>query len=787
MATRNNSINSAVRQNGAHRSQIARYHVPHANLIDLRKVRYDNTNAEKTATVSRTSRLRAFFLTLRRSITSWIVRIIRHRPEKHRSQETVIVTPNRRQVQLRVAPTPIRKPEQMIPETEEIPQERIDWLHSRLPLGWRKRLMVFAGICAALSIPFITIGIFERASDAKGKVLGSTSDAYDYLQSAGGFASSSSFNLAGQEFNKASASFSTAREELERTGGLLLDITSLVPNKAQSAHQLLIAGQQLSQAGATLSTVISWLNAPDDSTNVDGGSSLVRFIKLVQNELPGVIANVDAAVEAMDAVRLQDIPGEYQDQVAAIQKTIPTLQAGFHDMVSVADVMLTILGDDASRRFLLAFQNNRELRPTGGFIGSIALVDIYKGTIENLEVPGGGVYDVAGQLKEKIIAPRPLWLVNAHWNLQDANWFFDFPTSAQKIGWFFERTAGASVDGVITLTPAILESLLSAVGPIDMQEAYGVTVDESNVVYQAQYWAEIAYDRVENQPKRFISDLMPKLLDRLFNASQDEMLSIVGTLQHAILSRDLLIHLFDDKLQEDVVQVGADGGIRTNERDYIALVSTNIGGGKTDHVIDQFIKHEAKIHADGSVTDTVTVTRAHRGNGLDQWEKVANVSYLRLYVPQGSTLLNSSGFDEVLPFRYLLPDTDAVSDEDLAAEELSSIIDEKTGTRITEETGKTVFGNWVSLDPGEVQRITFEYQLPFKLDIGGMFDPTDYYSLYVQKQPGANPAALTSLVTVDTDLEFVWKPDHAETKNERTISLSADLGTDAFYGCMLKK
>ena len=38
-------------------------------------------------------------------------------------------------------------------------------------------------------------------------------------------------------------------------------------------------------------------------------------------------------------------------------------------------------------------------------------------------------------------------------------------------------------------------------------------------------------------------------------------------------------------------------------------------------------------------------------------------------------------------------------------------IDNKTGTRITAEFGKTVFGNWVTTNPGGESEIYFIYKL----------------------------------------------------------------------------
>ena len=62
------------------------------------------------------------------------------------------------------------------------------------------------------------------------------------------------------------------------------------------------------------------------------------------------------------------------------------------------------------KRYLLIFQNNTEMRASGGFMGSFAVMDFSNGQVSNLNVPGGGTYDTEAGLKSKIVAPKPLQL-----------------------------------------------------------------------------------------------------------------------------------------------------------------------------------------------------------------------------------------------------------------------------------------------------------------------------------------------------------------------------------------
>ena len=758
------------RKDSLKETQARKLKVPAANIIDLKKIQKEKNQVEKA----------------KKDKSVW--------EKMDKIQWPTIKIPSlifkrRRKIKEKVIVSQARdfsRKKRRKPTAAPMPEEKIDYSQFQLTTGWYKRLLGFTVVCLLIILPVYLVSFYQKASEAKGQVLGISSEAYQFLQEAGNLASASEFDLASQNFSQASENFLLAKQQLEEAGGFILTVTKLMPGKAKSAQYLLEAGNSLSQVGIVLTDLISGLMDLDINPFEGQESSLTEFLVFMRDNLLPVQEKLDTAVKSLEQVRVEDLPKEYQPGITRVKEMLPVLRDNFQDFFLATDALLKVFGHESPKRYLFIFQNNRELRPTGGFLGSIALVDMYKGKVENLEVPGGGIYDVAGQLKEKIIAPKPLWLVSPHWNIQDANWFVDFPTSAKKLIWFFERTGGATVDGIIALTPKIIEDLFEVIGPIDMQDQYGVVVDHNNFVRQAQYWAEVEYDREENKPKKFIGDLLPILLNRVFQVEPDKLLKVVGVFNNALTDRDLLFYFSDSSLEQKIKDLAWDGSVKSTDKDYLLVVDTNIAGGKTNHVIEQMIEHQAEIQSDGSIIDTVTVRRAHRGNALDLWEGVANVSYLRFYVPAGSKLISVSGFTDIPSFRYQLPDEGAVPDEDLLAIENGSIIDERSNTRITKEFGKAVFGNWISVDPGEVKQVQIQYKLPFKLEVGGLLSKTDTYSLLVQKQPGLVNSYFVSNVVIPAGYEVLWSyPDLRLVDNR--LQYITDLNSDKYFGILLKK
>ena len=350
--------------------------------------------------------------------------------------------------------------------------------------------------------------------------------------------------------------------------------------------------------------------------------------------------------------------------------------------------------------------------------------------------------------------------------------------------WFFERTAKTSADGVIALNESVIRSLLDVTGPIELPQ-YQLTVASENFVRLTQFQAEVAYDREKNQPKKIISDLMPVLLDRAFQTGAVDKLRIFNVLANSLNSHDMLVYFNDGPAQSLVSQQNWDGAMKSGDKDYLSVIATNIGGGKTEHVINQLIRHDVSVKTDGKVTAKVTITRSHAGNPLDRWEGTANVSYLRVYVPIGSRLISADGFDQIPSSRFQSPESDAVIDSDLASLEQNPVIDELSATRQSEEFGKTVFGNWLSVNPGATKVATIEYSLPFRYDLKGFFRPALNYSAYIQKQPGLQNTVYFGSFSLPDNFSFDWTSPNTVTSPRQAL-YSADLKNDLFWGLLAK-
>jgi hypothetical protein len=375
--------------------------------------------------------------------------------------------------------------------------------------------------------------------------------------------------------------------------------------------------------------------------------------------------------------------------------------------------------------------------------------------------------------------------------MHDSNWFPDFPKSAQKAMMFYEKTGGPTTDGVITFTPTLMQKLLEITGPIEMPE-YGVTLDADNFIELTQYKVEVDYDKKENKPKKILADLAPIVLEKLF--SNKDLKSISKTADVFLSSleeKHMLLYSQNRELESIISEQGWSGEVLNSSKDYLSVINTNINGFKTDAVIEEKIEHIASLQSDGSVIDTVTITRKHTGGKSDyEWLNKVNANYMRVYVPLGSKLLEASGQTRESNLPPL--DYNALGfkrDSDVQNEENGIKIDQDSGTRIYEDSGKTVFANWTYVSPQEETIITFKYLLPFtlfKISVGNSRQ-ADSYSLVVQKQSGSTGSSFISDIIYPSDHEVKWSFPEEFKKSNNKLRNKTTLERDRFEGVVFEK
>jgi len=638
-----------------------------------------------------------------------------------------------------------------------------------------KKLIGFAAGAFVIAAFVFALQAYSQASETKGEVLGATTEGFTSLQQAKEALLANDQKSAQESLSTAVERFSYAQKQMDlvhKQFGLLVSLPGMKNSFATGEHAI-AAGNDVARLGTLIQELAA--NASSDSS---GG--YVAFMESYQRLGPQIRSTLDDLSSHLEYIDVKRLPKNYQNEFITLEDTFSSLNDVFARLDKDFTVLYSVLGFNGSKEYLLIFQNNQELRPTGGFIGSVARVEFRKGKISQLTVPKGGSYDISGQVKETYKAPRPLQIVNPYLSFQDANWFPDFPTSAKKILELYYNAGNSRVDGVITFTPDVLLSLLDLTGPIDLQDTSQVTISADNFLRVTRKSIEQQKREQSTEPKKIIADMMPKLLEATLNLPPEKQFQFISLLDESIQQQNILMYAEDPAVEQEIDAAHIDGALPQHATDdYLSLITSNIAGGKTDRVINQHIYISTELTPE-TVADTLQIIRQHTGLASDEFTGTTNLSYMRAYIPLGAQLTNATGFYDVPATWYQEPPKDTPVDNDLQEAEDNTIIHEKTGTRILDEFNHTVFGNWMRVEPQASTRATFSYNYPRHTN-------DDVWTIQIAHQPGQQNVSFTWHIRADREIDRIVAPVAVSSQiSGNQAEVSFDLTQDTLLGVVFK-
>lgn len=548
------------------------------------------------------------------------------------------------------------------------------------------------------------------------------------LENAGENIKNMDFVSASNNFAQAYQKFSKAGDDLNFLGGsigsLLSDLSGV--GKLKSAKNLVEAGKLMANAGQAMSDALGEIAKTNLILNPLAATgkdvSIEQILASLKKSLTVSQKNLGKAKQLLADVDDSSIPEDKKAIFEEFKSKLPLFEKLISDSANYSKFIEDFIGTKGTKKYLILFQNPSELRPTGGFPGTYGVVSFKDGKLQDFKVDD--VYNLDGQLRELIIPPIQLQHITPNWGMRDANWFVDFPTSARTISKFFKKESGDDVDGVITFSSQIAAHILDIVGPVEMPE-YNLILDSKNLLPALQ--EEVEYKGDRQQPKQIIMDLAPKMLEKLYSAESGKWLEVFNLLLSSMEQKDILMYFRDLNLQSFSIDKGFSGQVKNTDSDYLMVTFTNVKGSKTDLVIDSSLKVQT-TNENGDIKHKVSITRKHNGgNSQYGFYNKQSPTYVRVLVPENVEFVDLTGNSRP-DFKPLIdyPNSDFRKEEDLAKFEEESYTDQETGVTFYKEAGKTEFGFWMIINPGETKTIDLEYTVP---------SSGDNYQFYIQKQP----------------------------------------------------
>lgn len=492
------------------------------------------------------------------------------------------------------------------------------------------------------------------------------------------------------------------------------------------------------------------------------GTSLLGTLQKIHETVSALITDAQAIKNSTTG--LKNFSGSFRAIDRSVGNYYLEHSSDLYATERFLGALLTLFGTDTERHLALLFQNPSEIRPGGGFIGSYADITVKKGQMATMDVRD--IYDPEGQLDIKVIPPGPLRTLTTNWGARDANWFFDFPTSAKTVIGFLEASKiysekNITFDAAIGVNINVLESILRVLGPIELPD-YTLTITADNFLTEIQREVEAGKDKQKGEPKRILKILTPVLLERLQKLSPEAQYELFTAFQAHFGEKDVMVYAKDSALSQFFKAKNLDGSVYELPSgfwgNYLAIVDANVAGGKTDRYITQRTDARIDVDTSGNVFTDLTVTRTHNGDKeKDPWYRVLNQNFIRVLTAPGSSLVGMKGNQlkkNISLFEYATTTYEKNTDLE-AMESTEAYLDAYKTWKIT-EAGKTAFATWFNTKPGTTSTLEMRYETPAASQV--TVDTGSVFTFVFERQSGVQDALK---VAIFAPFGYRWK----ETKS----------------------
>ncbi|MCX6765861.1 MAG: DUF4012 domain-containing protein [Candidatus Moranbacteria bacterium] len=382
--------------------------------------------------------------------------------------------------------------------------------------------------------------------------------------------------------------------------------------------------------------------------------------------------------------------------------------------------------DSTEKTFLVLFQNNLEIRPGGGYIGSFGILKVKNGQIQEIQTHDLSNFDA--RIPDTFEPPYPMkeTLRISSWKLRDSNFSPDFPTNAKKAEEFYHLGKGEEqFDAVIAITSNVLTSVLKVTGPVQIED-YPGTYDSENAVISLEYQVEKGYAQqgIEKGERKSVMNLLAaEISKRVSGFNSTQKLELAKIILEDLKKKDIQLYFKNSDLQKSAEETNWAGAVDQNwSKDYLMTVDANLGAYKSDYYVKRLVDYSIDLTQEKPVAH-LRITYNHTAKQKDFMTR-DYLTYLRVYVPDGSWLTNWQGADS----------------------------DPKFGT----EFGKKFFGAIVKVPLGQSKTVELTYTLPENVK--------NEYDLKIQKQAGINDVPIQLHIT-----------DSSGIKNDYSFTINSDI------------
>ncbi|GAA2858478.1 DUF4012 domain-containing protein [Microbacterium arabinogalactanolyticum] len=353
--------------------------------------------------------------------------------------------------------------------------------------------------------------------------------------------------------------------------GPLWDIASIVPGvgaNVVAVSETTKATHILVRDALPLASSLLPLADPANFKVEGGGINLAPF-REAEPKLPQLSAIFDNAKTHIDRIDMKAIHPYIKSNISQIVDIVDTAAPTLSFAQENLPVLLSTLGADGPRNYALLFQNNAEIRATGGNPGAGAVLTVDNGKVtmrQDQAALNFVLLGPKGRFPQHLADPAEEKLFEGDTWSHSQNYTRtpDFADTAHLVGGLWNQTVGGKLDGVISIDPITLSYMLQVAGPVQVpDETTPVTADNAVKLLLSDTYER--FGAKGDLADLYFAKVSAAVFSKVMSGGWDP-LKMVEQLQKATREQRVYAWFADEKQQAMATQLGIDGKITTDNK-----------------------------------------------------------------------------------------------------------------------------------------------------------------------------------------------------------------------------
>ena len=340
-------------------------------------------------------------------------------------------------------------------------------------------------------------------------------------------------------------------------------------------------------------------------------------------------------------------PKVLQDRIIDIKDLISELEEGTLAFSEVASFLPDVLGVDERKRYIIFFQNESELRSSGGWLSSYGIVGIEGGQIRELFVDD--IYNADGTLRvrNKRYTP-PTSMVNAleitDWSLSLVNWYPDLSdTMVESEPFIQDLGKGNKIDGLITVNIAFIQKLLNRWEGIEVPgETQLVTSDN---LYDKIFEMHSEFTPGSTQKATFLANLANEIVKKFLSMNISELISVGDILEESLDEKHLQATFRNTQAFNFFNSRNWANSLDSRYNNAPIDIDWNWGANKANLYLDKNYTLNITIRDEDTIDFFYSVT-VENSSTSEIYPEGDYINYQRIYIPPEATVLRINGMEE---------------------------------------------------------------------------------------------------------------------------------------------